>query len=98
MALAACCWTSAYSQTGGPPTGAPPEEAEAAQASGEVLFSQRCERCHEPPIEGAPSQADLGEYDPQAIARALKGGPMTAMAKGLSDADIDAINQYLHGG
>jgi cytochrome c5 len=97
-ALATSGWTSASGQAAGPPPGAPPVEAKPVQASGEILFSQRCERCHEPPIEGAPSQADLGEYDPQAVAAALRGGPMAPMAKGLSDADIDAINRYLHGG
>jgi len=63
---------------------------------GEALFNQHCSGCHEPPIEGAPSQADLGNYNPQTIVEILRHGAMQPMAKDLSDQDIDAINRFLH--
>ena len=96
--LAAFCWTSASGQAPAAPTGAPTLSAsdKAVFTRGEALFSQHCGRCHEPPIEGAPSQADLSEFDPQTIVGILRGGEMTPMAKDLSDDDIAAINLYLH--
>jgi mono/diheme cytochrome c family protein len=97
-ALAAFCWTTASGQAPAAPANPPaPTAADKAMfTKGEALFSQHCGRCHEPPIEGAPSQADLAEFDPQTIVGILRGGEMTPMAKDLSDADIEAINKYLH--
>jgi mono/diheme cytochrome c family protein len=98
-AIAACGWTAASSQPTGPsavaPAG-PSAEDKAVVARGEVLFDQHCSMCHEPPIEGAPSQADLANYNPDAVTEILKHGAMQQMAKGLSDQDIDAINRFLH--
>ena len=98
-----CGWTSASGQASATPTSAPVAAAlsaddKAALTRGEALFSQHCERCHEPPIEGAPSQADLAYYNPETIVEILKHllRPMQPMAKDLSDQDIDAINKYLH--
>jgi len=98
-ALFAGWGTSASSQAPSAPASSPPPPSasdKAMVARGEALFSQNCERCHEPPIEGAPSQADLGEYNPQTIVEILRHGAMQPMAKDLSDADIDAINRFLH--
>jgi len=97
-ALAACCWTSASGQPAAAPGSAPAPSADdkAIVARGEALFSQHCAMCHEPPIEGAPSQADLGGYNPQTIVEILRHGAMQPMAKDLSDADVDAINRFLH--
>ena len=96
--LATGCWTSASGQPrGAPPTPSAPSAADkAVMARGEALFDQHCSGCHEPAIEGAPSQADLGNYNPQAIVDILRHGAMQPMAKDLSDADIDAINSFLH--
>jgi mono/diheme cytochrome c family protein len=96
-ALAACCWTAASSQPASAPVApAPSADDKAVVARGEALFSQHCAMCHEPPIEGAPSQADLGGYNPQTVVEILRHGAMQPMAKDLSDADIDAINRFLH--
>jgi mono/diheme cytochrome c family protein len=96
-ALAALCWTSASGQAaGGPSAPAPSADDKAVVARGEALFSQHCSGCHEPPIEGAPSQADLGSYNPETIVDILRHGAMQPMAKDLSDADIAAINKFLH--
>jgi len=94
------CWTLATGQAISQPATPPAPTAAQKQvvARGEVLFGQHCAMCHEPAIEGAPSQADLGEYNPQTIVEILRQGPMKPMAKDLSDTDIDAINSYLHGG
>jgi len=97
-ALAACCWTSANGQPASAPAPAPSPSADdkAVLTRGEALFSQHCAMCHEPPIEGAPSQADLGAYNPQTIVEILRHGAMQPMAKDLSDQDVDAINRFLH--
>jgi len=97
-ALAAGCWTSASGQPPGGPSNLPALSAadKAVIAKGEALFNEHCSGCHEPAIEGAPSQADLGNYNPQAIVDILRHGAMQPMAKDLSDADIDAINRFLH--
>ena len=87
--LVGCGWSSAQGQSTG-------SDDKAIVSRGETLFNRRCASCHEPPIEGAPSQADLGNYNPQTVVEILKTGAMQPMAKGLSDADIDAINRYLH--
>jgi len=97
LALAACCGMLASGQAVSQPATAPADQ-KLVIARGETLFSQHCAMCHEPAIEGAPSQADLGEYNPQTIVEILRQGPMKPMAKDLSDADIEAINRYLHAG
>jgi len=94
-ALAACGWTTASSQPASAPA-APSTDDKAIVARGEALFSQHCSGCHEPPIEGAPSQADLANYNPDTVTEILKHGAMQEMAKGLSDQDIEAINRFLH--
>ena len=98
VTFAAGCWTSANSQPPGAPPSAPAPSADdkIVMAKGETLFNQHCSACHEPAIEGAPSQADLGNYNPQAIVDILRHGAMQPMAKDLSDPDIDAINRFLH--
>jgi polyvinyl alcohol dehydrogenase (cytochrome) len=67
------------------------------QAHGEELFNQRCKGCHMPPVEHAPSRAELAAQFPNVIAEALKTGKMQAMAAGLSETDIGAIAAFVTG-
>ena len=98
---------SAFAQPAGPPPGAAnaaltARAAQAAalaklQAHGEELFNARCKGCHMPPIEHAPSRAELAAQFPNVISDALKTGKMQAMAAGLSDEDIGAIAAFVTG-
>jgi len=67
------------------------------QAHGEELFNARCKSCHMPPVERAPSRAELAAQFPNVISDALKTGKMQAMASGLSDEDIGAIAAFVTG-
>ena len=73
--------------------------ASAAQARpanpGAEIFAARCEACHAPPVERAPSLADLGRRPAGDIVRALTSGVMAPMAQGLSDADKTAVAAYI---
>ncbi|HLZ73406.1 PQQ-binding-like beta-propeller repeat protein [Phenylobacterium sp.] len=66
-------------------------------AHGEELFGQRCKSCHMPPVEHAPSRAELAAQFPNVIIDALKTGKMQAMASGLSDNDIASIAVFVTG-
>src|SRR6185312_12378341 len=66
-------------------------------AHGEELFGQRCKSCHMPPVEHAPSRAELAAQFPNVIIDALKTGKMQAMASGLSDDDIASIAVFITG-
>ncbi|HEY3950073.1 PQQ-binding-like beta-propeller repeat protein [Phenylobacterium sp.] len=73
-------------------------EAMAKQtAHGEELFMGRCKGCHMPPVEHAPSRAELAAQFPDVIIDALKTGKMQAMAAGLSDDDIASIAVFITG-
>jgi polyvinyl alcohol dehydrogenase (cytochrome) len=67
------------------------------QAHGEELFNARCKGCHMPPVEHAPSRAELAAQFPNVISDALKTGKMQPMAAGLSDEDIGAIAAFVTG-
>jgi polyvinyl alcohol dehydrogenase (cytochrome) len=67
------------------------------QARGEALFAARCKSCHMPPVEHAPSRAELAVQWPNTVIDALKTGKMQPMAAGLSDEDIGAIAAFVTG-
>ena len=90
-----------------PPASAPGNALSARQAQaaaqakmaahGEELFGQRCKSCHMPPVEHAPSRAELAAQFPTVIIDALKTGKMQAMASGLSDSDVASIAVFITG-
>jgi polyvinyl alcohol dehydrogenase (cytochrome) len=63
--------------------------------TGEKIFEQRCNSCHEPAIDRAPSKSDLANRPRRDIVRALTSGLMTPMAQGLSSEQILAVAAYL---
>jgi polyvinyl alcohol dehydrogenase (cytochrome) len=66
-----------------------------AQSAGETVFNGRCKACHEPAVDRAPSRATLATYPAATIVDALTNGVMKPMAAGLSDADKQAVADYL---
>jgi len=69
-----------------------------AQPSGQAVFEARCKSCHEPPVERAPSRADLANRPAADIEKALTAGIMKPMAGGMSDAEIHAVAAFLSPG
>ena len=67
----------------------------AAGGAGEAVFAAHCKACHEPAIDRAPSRATLATYPTGAIVDALTNGVMKPMAAGLSEADKQAVADYL---
>lgn len=55
-----------------------------ARVSCEAIYNARCKSCHEPPVERAPSRADLAQRPAADVARSLTTGIMKPMAVGLS--------------
>ena len=83
-------------------TAATPQAAAAANAAstqavatGKDLFTQRCAACHNMPGSDAPQQPVLATLPPQQIVDALTQGLMQPQARGLTQAQIDAIAAYL---
>jgi len=74
-----------------------PSTATAAEAPGlgETLFETRCRACHERPVGRTPNRATLAVMSSGAIIDALTNGAMAPMAAGLSDADKQAVADYL---
>jgi polyvinyl alcohol dehydrogenase (cytochrome) len=68
-----------------------------AGPNGEALFKAHCAMCHDPALDRTPSKTDLARNFPEYIKRALTSGVMQPMAVGLSDAEENAITQYLTG-
>jgi len=108
-ALAAVTTHAAFSQPSTLNANPPPQQLQAAQrqaqqaamlrmqAHGEELFTARCKGCHMPPVEHAPSRAELAAQFPNVIIDALKTGKMQPMSAGLSDEDIGAIAAFVTG-
>jgi polyvinyl alcohol dehydrogenase (cytochrome) len=71
-----------------------PAAAQDAGAS-ETVFKGHCAGCHEPPIERAPSRAQIGQRFPAQIKTILTEGIMAPMATGLSKNQIQALAAYL---
>ena len=100
---AAVLATNVQSQTpagdakAGPVQGAGGRGGNAAVARGQELFRQRCANCHEPAIDRAPGRGQLAALWGNDVVKVLKQGSMQTMAAGLSDADINAIAQFLTG-
>ena len=67
----------------------------AEKPNGETVFNTRCKSCHEPAVERAPTRAELAFRAPADIVTALTTGVMTAMAKGLSRPEIEAVALFL---
>ena len=87
--------TSALGQTQTPPLTAPVTAA--VRTRGAEVFSDRCQVCHDPAIEGAPDASAFVTFPSQFIIQALKTGDMAPKAAGLSDDDIKAVAAYLSG-
>ncbi len=77
---------------------APAPVANGMAKTGEHVFKQRCQACHDPAIERAPNLADLSARPRAAIVNALTAGIMVPMAQGLSPEQIQAVAVYLHPG
>lgn len=69
--------------------------AAAAQSDGKAVFEARCQTCHEPAVDRAPSRADMAQRPQADIIRSLTNGLMKPMAEGLSAADIQAVAGYV---
>ena len=67
----------------------------AAQSNGKAVFEARCQTCHEPAVDRAPSRADLAQRPRADIVKSMTSGLMKPMAEGLSDADIQAVAGYI---
>lgn len=67
----------------------------AAQAVGKSVFETRCQTCHEPAVDRAPSRADLAQRPQADIVKSLTSGIMKPMAEGLSEAEIQAVASYV---
>lgn len=67
----------------------------AAQSNGKAVFEARCQTCHEPAVDRAPSRADLAQRPQADIATSMTSGLMKPMAEGLSAADIQAVAAYV---
>ncbi|GAA0334703.1 glucose/quinate/shikimate family membrane-bound PQQ-dependent dehydrogenase [Sphingomonas oligophenolica] len=70
------------------------QPAQAVRADGQALFKARCAQCHEPAIERAPGLEQINKMTPQQIFGVLHG-VMAPMAAGLSEAEKQAIANYL---
>lgn len=69
------------------------------RADGKALYERHCAACHDhsEARSRTPSKASLAELSPNEIFDILKLGAMAPLAKGLSDADLDAITLHLTG-
>jgi polyvinyl alcohol dehydrogenase (cytochrome) len=67
----------------------------AAEASGEVIYQQRCAACHEKPTDRAPTRQALAQMPPLVIAQAMMGGAMQQQAAGLGQDEILTVATYL---
>ena len=67
----------------------------AAQSNGKAVFEARCQTCHEPAADRAPSRADLAQRPQADIVKSMTSGIMKPMAEGLSVADIQAVAAYV---
>lgn len=64
-------------------------------ANGETVFATRCQSCHEPAVERAPTRAELAFRTPADVVTALTTGVMAPMAKGLSRPEIEAVALFV---
>ncbi|HEX3915206.1 MAG TPA: PQQ-binding-like beta-propeller repeat protein [Steroidobacteraceae bacterium] len=71
------------------------QESAAPRPSGAAVFNSRCQSCHEPAVERAPTRAELAFRAPADIVTALTTGVMAPMAKGLSRPEIEAVALFL---
>jgi mono/diheme cytochrome c family protein len=67
----------------------------AAKSGGEAIFKARCQECHEPAIDRAPTRQELAARTPAQIVEALTTGPMAPIAEGLTPEDKQALAAYL---
>jgi polyvinyl alcohol dehydrogenase (cytochrome) len=76
-------------------TWAPALCAAADLNTGQAIFTQRCQGCHDPAVERAPGKTELAARPRADIVRSLTSGVMAPMAQGLSADQIQAIAIYL---
>jgi polyvinyl alcohol dehydrogenase (cytochrome) len=69
----------------------------ADQPVGERIFERHCSRCHEPAVQGAPMKSLLRQMTPNTVYNTLTKGAMKFQARGIPDADLREIVQYLTG-
>lgn len=64
----------------------------------DALFDKTCSSCHDhPETTRAPDRGALRRLSPEGIYKALTTGPMASMAAGVSDAEKQALAEYISG-
>ena len=70
----------------------------AQEPTGAALFEAQCAMCHTPPgVERAPTLEVMGERSPEAIVAALTDGVMALQALSLSNAQRQAVAEFITG-
>ena len=95
----------AQSPTGGAPRGpakpgyvTPPENSAGLYpVNGEPIYRARCQGCHEPAVERAPSRDQLRVRSPEEVYDALTVGAMKPMGDAMTPAEIYGVVRYLTG-
>lgn len=64
---------------------------------GKAPYEAKCAACHDQAVYKAPSRLFLAMLGPQNVLHAMTDGPMRAQAAGLSDAQKQAVAEYLTG-
>ncbi len=95
----------AQSPTGGAPRApakpgyvTPPENSAGLYpVNGEPIYRARCQGCHEPAVERAPSRDQLRVRSPEEVYDALTVGAMKPMGDAMTPAEIYGVVRYLTG-
>jgi polyvinyl alcohol dehydrogenase (cytochrome) len=74
---------------------AQPSPSSAPAVDGRAIFQLRCKSCHEPPVERAPTRAELASRPPEELVRVLSRGVMAPMTVGMAETEIQAVTAYL---
>ena len=70
----------------------------AQEPTGAALFEAQCAMCHTPPgVERAPTLEVMGQRSPEAIVAALTDGVMALQALSLSNAQRQAVAEFITG-
>ena len=62
-----------------------------------ALYNEACSGCHDSGAPRMPARAVLAKLPPEAIVRAMEGGPMTLQAMLLTPAERRAVAEYVSG-
>ena len=76
----------------------PPENSAGLYpVNGEPIYRARCQGCHEPAVERAPSREQLRVRSPEEVYDALTVGAMKPMGDAMTPAEIYGVVRYLTG-